>query len=320
MGLLSLSSRAVRGEILRQLETLEPATWLGQIAYVNFDSDMFNEDYSFLGDIPVFKKWVGQRERQELADFKLIVKNEHFETTLPVYKHEWQFDKTGQVQNRVNALPSAVETHYQSQLTDLIVAGESTACYTGQFFFDTDHVVGGSGTFNNDITVTLANLPIDAANRGTTTAPGAETLAHAMLQAIQAMYGFKSDKGTPINQSAKAFTVMVPVPFMGAAGLAIGEVGFAYGRPNPLRGIDGMTINVVINPFLPWTNKLAVFRSDGAEGSAALIAQRMGPIDTTVQAEGSYLEHTEKRWEFGIDMLTGVGYGLPQHACLVTLA
>ncbi len=320
MGLLSLSSRAIRGEILRVLETLEPATWLPQVAYVNFDSDQFQENYSFLGDIPTFRPFIGQRQRQELNDYNLLVKNEHYETTLSVSKHEWQFDKTGQVENRINALPSAVETFYQKQLSDLIIAGESTTCYTGQFFFDTDHVVGDSGTFSNDIIVTLANLPIDAANRGTTTAPGAETIAHAILQAIQTMYGFKSDKGTPINQSAKAFTVMVPIGFMGAAGLAIGEMGFAYGRPNPLRGIDGLAINVVVNPFLTWTTKLAVFRSDGIGGSAALIAQRMGPIDTTVQAENSHIEHAEKRWEFGIDMLTGVGYGLPQHACLVTFA
>ena len=36
-------------------------------------------------------------------------------------------------------------------LTTLMIAGESSLCYDGQYFFDTDHSDGASGTLSNSI-------------------------------------------------------------------------------------------------------------------------------------------------------------------------
>ena len=83
-------------------------------------------------------------------------------------------DKTGQVMIRVQSKPNgpmplgqlAVHAHHRRQ---------STACYDGQFFFDTDHAEGDSGTQSNDITNDIV----------TTTAPTASELQTSILLATQ---------------------------------------------------------------------------------------------------------------------------------------
>ena len=60
-------------------------------------------------------------------------------------------------------------THYASLLSTLIVNGATTVCYDGQYFFDTDHSEGASGTQSNKIDSDISTLP--ASVHGSTTAP-----------------------------------------------------------------------------------------------------------------------------------------------------
>ena len=55
------------------------------------------------------------------------------------------------------------------------INGEATVCYDGQYFFDTDHVEGDSGTQSNDLSVDISALACSV--HGTTTAPSVEDLA-----------------------------------------------------------------------------------------------------------------------------------------------
>ena len=48
-----------------------------------------------------------------------------------------------------------------------LLAGESTVCFDGQYFFDTDHSEGDSGSQSNDITFDIS----DAGSGGTAAAP-----------------------------------------------------------------------------------------------------------------------------------------------------
>lgn len=84
----------------------------------------------------------------------------------------------------------AVEAAYHPDelLFQTLIAGESAACFDGQYFFDTDHSWGDSGSQSNDLTY-------DAASTSAVTTAEFKAAYH---QARAAMLGFKNDRGKPL--------------------------------------------------------------------------------------------------------------------------
>src|ERR1051325_2608810 len=76
----------------------------------------------------------------------LTIVNKTWESTIRIDADEQRRDKTGQIMVRVNELARRVATHPNKLLSTLISSGASSACYDGQYFFDTDHSEGDSGT------------------------------------------------------------------------------------------------------------------------------------------------------------------------------
>ncbi|MFK5283404.1 Mu-like prophage major head subunit gpT family protein, partial [Lacticaseibacillus paracasei] len=80
----------------------------------------------------------------------LSITNKHYENTLEVALRDLRRDKTGQIQARIQDFADRQLTHWASLLSTLIINAPSTVCYDGQFYFDTDHSEGSSGTQSND--------------------------------------------------------------------------------------------------------------------------------------------------------------------------
>lgn len=106
---------------------------------------------------------------------------------------------------------------------------------------------------------------------------------------------------------------------MAAANSATAVNGLPRDMSNGLTN-SGININVTTNPLLDIDNSFVVLRTDAPGVARPFILQQMGPLKYTQSAEGSELEHNEDRWEYGAKTRRGAGYGLWQHACLVTLA
>lgn len=313
MALKSLSSRAIMGEFARAIETPTEGAFVDPLTLYIPDSNQFVEEHRFLSAIPGLIPWMGSRRIKELRDYGQKIENLPFEATLTVRKDEVKFDKTGQVQNRIDAWKQTATDHWTELLSALIDAGTSKVCYDGQYYFDTDHVSGNSGSQSNAIQVDISDLPFPSDYKGTPTAPSPETIAHAIVRCVQQMYGFKDDEGRPINQNATKFLVMVPVTFMANTYIALSKMRLSNDTVNPLQ-LDQMQVVPSVNPRLTWTDAIAVFRTDGLGGSKPMIRQQMGEIEYTMLDEKSDLYHNERRMEFGIYLRRGVGYGLWQHA------
>jgi phage major head subunit gpT-like protein len=144
----------------------------------------------------------------------------------------------------------------------------------------------------------------------------------AILKTIETMMGFKDDEGEPINENARQFTVMVPVPFMSAAAAAIGSeviIDSSTSRTNrilTMGQLGGFQINLAVNARLTWTTKFATFRTDAE--TRALIRQEEEGVTVDAIAEGSELEFNERKHRYGVKAIRNVGYGYWQRACLVT--
>lgn len=309
MGASTLSSRAIIGEFYKTLEQNAGGIWIPSVSAM-FDSNQESETYAWLGQAPAMREWVGGRLAKGFRENGITIANKTFEATLEVTLDEIRRDKTGQVMARVRELANRTNAHWAKLLSALIVAGEATACYDGQFFFDTDHSEGDSGAQSNDITY----------DAGTTTAPTAAEMESAILKSVEQILGLKDDQGEPMNEDAMSFLVMVPPSFMAATAAALKNpviVDSNGSRTNTISSMGGFAFQMAVNPRLSWTTKFATFRADG--DVKALIRQEEEGVTMSAVAEGSELEFQENVHRYGVKAIRNVGYGYWQHACLTTL-
>lgn len=308
MGAATLSSRAIIGEFYNTLEQNTGAIWVPGVSAM-FESNQESETYKWLGMAPAMREWVGGRHAKGFRENGITIVNKTFESTLEVLLNEMRRDKTGQIMVRVRELAERTNAHWAKLLSALIVNAESAVCYDGQYFFDTDHSEGDSGTQSNDI----------QSNITTTTAPTAAEMETAILKNVEQLLGFKDDQGEPMNEEAMRFLVMVPVSFMAATAAALKNPVIVDGsgsRTNTITNLGGFQFELAVNPRLSWTEKFAVFRTDGQ--TKPFIRQEEEGVTVSAIAEGSELEFNENKHRYGVKAIRNVGYGYWQHACLTT--
>lgn len=313
MSAKGLSSRAIIGEFYKTLEQDTGVAWVGNIANL-FQSDQESETYKWLGMMPQMREWVGGRNAKGFRENGITIENKHYEATIEVLVREMRRDKTGQVMARIRELAQRTNAHWAKLLSTLIINAESTVCYDGQYFFDTDHSEGDSGSQSNDIETDISALP--AANHGAAaTAPSVEEAQLAIAKSIQTMMGFVDDQGEPMNEMASQFLVMVPVSLHNTFLQAVATPIQLDASQTALTALkQDFQISVVTNARLTWTDKFATFRTDSA--IKPLIRQEETGVMLKAKAEGSEYEFDNDAHEYGVDTWRNVGYGLWQHAVL----
>lgn len=143
------------------------------------------ERYDWLGALPELREWVGPRVQQALRGFNYELVNQEWEMTVPVMRTDYEDNQLGQYPVRIQEMGMKTAAHPDKYLTEVRVAGTSEVCYDGQFFYDTDHSEGDSGTQSNIVTGTGVNIEQVTADFET---------ARARLR------NFKNDRGQPFNQ------------------------------------------------------------------------------------------------------------------------
>ena len=311
-----ITSRAIIGAYYARLDKGNNLAWINGCSNL-FNSDQESETYAWLGMTPAMREWIGGRNAKGFKESSVTIRNKHYEATLEVALRDVRRDKSAQIMARVNDLADRAQTHWGSLLSTLIVAGESAVCYDGQYFFDTDHSEGSSGSQSNDLSIDISALP--AAVHGVTTAPSAEEMQQCILQAIAAIQSLKDDQGEPMNESAQEFCVCVPTSLYLTALSAVTNATLTSGAFNILPNVPGLKLSVQMNARLnaSWTAQFMVCRMDGSVKS--LIRQQETEGELKAKAEGSEYEFDNDAWQFGIDSWRNVGYGYWQQACLVTM-
>lgn len=302
-----ITTRGVRGMILHRLDT-GPMAWINDLA-MRIQSDQALETYAWLGDAPGLREFIGGRQPAELRENGFVISNKDYEGSIAIKSKDMRRDKLGMINIRVNQLADRANDHPAKLLSKLIIDGESTPCYDGQYYFDTDHQEDASGAQSNDLT----------SGATTPAKPTADEFGDAIVGAIAAIYGFKDSKGEPMNQSATKFTVMVPTTLMAPALKAVtallGTGGVSATLPSLKQYFD---VTVVPNPRLTWTTKFATFRTDDAAKS--FILQEESIPDVIALGEGTEYEQLHKEQLFGVDWTGNVGYGFWQNAALTTFS
>lgn len=103
------------------------------------------EKYGWLGKNTKFREWIGDRQYQNLKLHDYAIKNKTFENTVSVIRDDIDDDQYGTYNMPMQQLGEDAALHPDELVFKLLLLGESTKCYDGQYFFDTDHPVGLEG-------------------------------------------------------------------------------------------------------------------------------------------------------------------------------
>ena len=172
-------------------------------------------------------------------------------------------------------------------LSKLIIGGESTVCYDGQYYFDTDHKDATGPVQSNKIGITLNDYKsqIDGGKVGNPDNPSEAALRLAILRTIQQILSFKDDQGEPMNENASKFLVVVPTSLWYLAKSAVSVPLTVGGATNMVKVLDEVDISISQNPRLGWDDKFAIFRTDSSV--KPFIRQEEKNIQLKAIAEGS---------------------------------
>lgn len=180
-------------------------------------SENESEDYDWLGQLPGMREWLGDRKFKELSSYDFNIKNKDWEQSIALPKKKIDDNKSGYFDSIAVQMANEASYHPDELLASLISAAESTVCFDGQFFFDTDHSMGDSGTQSNLLTYSAAAV----ARINSHTAPDADSFRYVVEKALDAFWGFKGDNGKalhrPTIQPISDLMVVVPPKWYSAA-------------------------------------------------------------------------------------------------------
>lgn len=210
-----------------------------------------DEKYGWIGNMPGMREWVGDRIFNELRSASYVLENKHWESSVAIKKTDLADGRTLMYPPILQELGSEAAYHPDELFFDALAAGESTACFDGQYFFDTDHVWGDSGSQDNDLTGAAA----------TSTIPTAAELKAAFNSMREAMFNFKRDNGKffhrPTVNGMGNLLLLIPTEYEAAAKEAlVVQLGSSGGTNVVLE-----TPRILVSPHLTSAAKMYLFHT-----------------------------------------------------------
>lgn len=105
--------------------------------------------YPFLGDDSGIREWMGERVVANMKEHTYAIQNKPFEKTIKVKRDHIEDDQVGVYSPLLKNMGNEAATHPDRLIFGLLRHGHEHTCYDGQYFFDTDHEVGGKSVSNN---------------------------------------------------------------------------------------------------------------------------------------------------------------------------
>lgn len=102
-------------------------------------------EYGWLAALPRLREWVGDRVIHNLGVHSYAVRNRKFESTIAIKRDELEDDRFGMFSTVARKMGQDAARHPEELIFSALAAGFTTACYDKQYFFDSDHPVGGMG-------------------------------------------------------------------------------------------------------------------------------------------------------------------------------
>lgn len=233
--------------------------------FVELDSSAGIEEWDWLGDLPDFEEWKGDRFLADLEAFKLRVLNKDWASGIRVHQNTIKDDKLALVRPKIDELARKARTHRYRLMIKMLVNGFAGNAfpdvgnglgYDGLFFFSTTHATG-----SNKLTVALDAASLVLAEQmlaGQTTYDGSEPIE------VSGTHLFVGPKMRPVAEK-----LMLSEYLPSAAGTAT-ETNYLKGR-----------YKVVTVPMLRGTFDDYWFLADLSKGIKPFIFQNREDVSTS---------------------------------------
>lgn len=96
-------------------------------------------EYPRLDDLPGIREWIGERLVHRLGAQTYTIKNRDFEKTVAILRKSIEDDQIGIYAPVAGQFGQDAAAFPDTLVWPLLAAGDTTLCYDGQYFFDTDH-------------------------------------------------------------------------------------------------------------------------------------------------------------------------------------
>lgn len=202
-------------------------------------------DLNWLGAAPQMREWVDEKRAQGLNDFNLSVEIKRYEASVEIDLDTFKDARSNIYDPRIQEMAQNAGRLEYNLISDLILNGEAATAYDGQFFFDTDHSEGASGTQSNELT-------------GTGTSAAQITTDY--YSAYSALLGFKDDQGVQLQ--ANAFRPLVWIPNNATMVQRFEELRDAQ-LISQTSNVLGGRFDLVVDPRQTDANDWFMFRTDG---------------------------------------------------------
>lgn len=246
------------------------------------------EEYKWLGKIPRMRKWIGDRVVQNLAAYGYTIKNEPFEATVGVDRDDIEDDSIGLYYPIVQSLGQSAAIHPDELIFPLLLAGFTSLCYDGQYFFDEDHKDGNGPVQSNK---GVAVLSVDSYG-----AARAEQMS------------LTDDQGRPLGIVGNLLAVPPQLEKSGR------EILMAERLADGSTNIYKDSAELLVVPALA-SNPTAWFLLDTSKPVKPLIFQeRKKPEFVAMDNPTDQNVFMKKEFLYGVDSRDNAGYGLWQTA------
>lgn len=281
--------------------------WLGDICYMNLNSNSADEEYGFFGGYAKMREWIGQRQAQTTAQKSVVIRNRKFEATCSVKRDLLRRDKTGLLQSYLDSWIDSVPIYHWEDLAieTLLTNGN---CYDGTPLVGTSHRWAASQTAQSN---QITSSDVAALDVTTPATPTPTEMAGVVMGMAAYMLGFKDDKDRYINGSARSFKVIVnTINHFTALTTALTSNLLTGIVDNPINGFSaaGFKFKPVFVPAYTGANKIRMFRTDGPV--KPLIAQQEKEMQYEVKGEGSDYAFDNDAHAYGLNTNRGFGPGL----------
>ena len=128
----------VRKEFQNALQNVDPLYM--KVASV-VPSNTKSNTYGWLGSMPAFREWIGDRVINSIKEHGYSITNRTFENTIGVNRDDVEDDTLGIYTPMVQSLAQEGEEFPDDLIFALLANGFTSLCYDGQNFFDIDHPV-----------------------------------------------------------------------------------------------------------------------------------------------------------------------------------
>ena len=249
-----------------------------------------SENYAWIGSIPRLRKMKGERIPKKLLEHTYTITNEEYEASIEVNHADIKDDQTGQYGIQAKSIGESAKAFPDELVFETLLPGGFTSlCYDGQYFFDTDHPIGETGsTQSNKITSAL-----DATSFQT---------ARTMLRKM------KDDFGRPTMNRNMDLLIVVPADLEATAETIFEALVNSNGATNTLKG----KARILVADWLADTNNWYLLNVSGI--IKPFVVQEREFIPFEALEEGSESNFMRKKNYYGTYWRGNAGYGLYQKA------